>query len=71
VILIKNKNKDKVIPVFSIDLIEELDEIYPVITPEPKMSKDQIMYKAGQRSVIDRLMILKEEAQKEGLEGSG
>jgi myosin-crossreactive antigen len=70
VILIKNKNKDKVIPVFSIDLIEELDEIYPVITPEPKMSKDQIMYKAGQRSVIDRLMILKEEAQKEGLEGS-
>jgi hypothetical protein len=35
------------------------------------MSKDQIMYKAGQRSVIDRLMILKEEAQKEGLEGSG
>lgn len=52
------------------DLIEELDEIYPVLTPKPDMSRDEVMYKAGQRSVIDRLLILKEEAIQEGLEGS-
>lgn len=35
------------------ELINELEENYPPFTPHPTESMNAIMYKAGQRSVVD------------------
>ena len=37
-------------------LIEELDAMYPQFTPYPKDDIARIMYRSGQRSVVDYLL---------------
>lgn len=34
-------------------LIEELEDMYPPLTVDPSMSHELILYRAGQRSVVD------------------
>ena len=34
-------------------LVAELDEKFPIVTPHPKEEISSIMYKAGQRSVVE------------------
>lgn len=34
-------------------LIQQLDEIFPPVNPTPEMTTEQIMYRAGQRSVVE------------------
>ena len=34
-------------------ILAELEEIHPPITPNPDESMEQIMYRSGQRSVVD------------------
>jgi hypothetical protein len=36
-------------------VLKELEEIFPVVTPSPDDSIEQIMYRSGQRSVVDWL----------------
>ena len=36
-------------------IIEELNEIFPPLNPSPSNSMSTIMYKAGQRSVVEWL----------------
>lgn len=44
------------LPLNSGELIKLLDQLYPTITPKPKDSLEHIMYKAGQRNVVDTLL---------------
>ena len=37
-------------------LVDELDELYPLFTPSPKDEDRLIMYRAGQRSVVDYIL---------------
>ena len=37
-------------------LVKELEELYPPITPSPNDSIEQIMYRAGQRSVVEYII---------------
>lgn len=53
------------IPVLSIDLINSLESIYPIVLPIPNSNRDEELYKAGQRSVIDFLLQLLKETQQE------
>jgi len=34
-------------------IVEELDVVYPAVNPTPDMSSEEIMYRSGQRSVIE------------------
>ena len=34
-------------------LLEELEERFPITNPQPGTDLDQIMYRSGQRSVVD------------------
>ena len=34
-------------------ILSELEEIYPATTPTPEDSLEKIMYRSGQRSVVD------------------
>ena len=34
-------------------ILSELEEIYPATTPTPEDSLERIMYRSGQRSVVD------------------
>jgi hypothetical protein len=34
-------------------LIKDLEETFPLVNPHPGMDVDQIMYRAGQRSVVE------------------
>ena len=34
-------------------LIEELEDMYPPLTVDPSMTHEVILYRAGQRSVVD------------------
>ena len=36
-------------------LIEELEDMYPPLTIDPSMAHEVILYRAGQRSVVDYL----------------
>ena len=36
-------------------IIKEMEEIYPPVTPTPDWTDRQIMYRAGQRSVLEWL----------------
>jgi len=49
------------LPSFSIDLIKELDHLYPARNPDIQDSDRLIWFKAGQRSVVDRLLMLQQE----------
>jgi len=51
-ILKKNEND---LPVTTDDLIKFLDKTFPIRTPQPNESLSEIMYRSGQRSVIDFL----------------
>jgi hypothetical protein len=37
-------------------LVDELDELYPLFTPCPTDEDRLIMYRAGQRSVVDYIL---------------
>ena len=34
-------------------ILQQLEEIFPQVNPTPDMTTEQIMYKAGQRSVVE------------------
>jgi hypothetical protein len=34
-------------------ILNQLDSIFPPVNPTPEMTTEQIMYKAGQRSVVE------------------
>ena len=34
-------------------ILNELEEIYPPVTPNPDDTMEKIMYRSGQRSVVD------------------
>ena len=34
-------------------MLQQLDEIFPPVNPSPEMNVEQIMYRAGQRSVVE------------------
>lgn len=36
-----------------VKLLDELEEMYPPLTVDPSMSHELILYRAGQRSVVD------------------
>lgn len=46
------------LPIYSIDLIKALDKIYPLTTPSLTDTEREIFYKAGQRALIDKLIVL-------------
>ena len=48
-------NKDTGLPVKTTDLIKELDKLFPTYNPTPSDNIQNIMFKAGQRSVIEFL----------------
>jgi hypothetical protein len=37
-------------------ILEEMDDIFPPITPTPDWTQSQIMYRSGQRSVVEWLI---------------
>jgi NADPH-dependent 7-cyano-7-deazaguanine reductase QueF len=37
-------------------ILQELEEYYPPITPTPDWTQSQIMYRSGQRSVVEWLI---------------
>tara|TARA_R100000900_G_scaffold117120_2_gene92092 strand:+ start:8273 stop:8440 length:168 start_codon:yes stop_codon:yes gene_type:complete len=37
-------------------LVDELDEVYPLINPTPRDNDKTIMYRAGQRSVVEYIL---------------
>ena len=47
--------KETDLPVKTDDLVEYLDKTFPVRTPHPNESLSDIMYRSGQRSIIDFL----------------
>lgn len=55
------------LPVFSVDLIEQLDKEYPNRWPRLNESEREIWFYAGQRSVVDKLLALKKELENEEL----
>jgi hypothetical protein len=43
------------------ELLEQLEELYPLYNPNPSDSLAKIMYLAGQRSVVEYIYSLKED----------
>jgi len=43
------------------ELLEQLEELYPLYNPNPTDSLAKIMYLAGQRSVVEYIHSLKED----------
>jgi hypothetical protein len=43
------------------ELLEQLEELYPLYNPNPSDPLAKIMYLAGQRSVVDYIYSLKED----------
>ncbi len=43
------------------ELLEKLEELYPLYNPNPSDSLAKIMYLAGQRSVVEYIHSLKED----------
>jgi hypothetical protein len=37
-------------------VLRQLDETFPPVNPTPDMSTEQIMYRAGQRSVVEWIL---------------
>jgi len=50
-------------PIISNDIIEYLDELFPDKCPNVDETEKQIMFKAGQRSVVNHL--IKEKTEQE------
>ena len=42
-------------------LIQEMDETFPPISPTPDQSIEHIMYRSGQRSVVEWILLKLEE----------
>jgi len=56
------------IPMYSIDLVAELDKVYPARPPNLEDSERLIWFKAGQRSVVEALnSSIKEQEETEGI----
>lgn len=55
----------EVIPSLSTDLIKTLSEEYPIVLPNPKSQRESELYAAGQRSVVDYLLTLQAESEKD------
>jgi len=49
-------------------LIQELDETFPPVSPTPDQPIEYIMYRSGQRSVVDWIQLKLEEQN--GMESS-
>ena len=55
------------LPTYSIDLIKELDKLYPPLHPSLTDTDREIWYKAGIRSLIDKLIVLTKDDSEDGL----
>lgn len=44
------------LPIYSADLVKRLNELYPMRNPSPTDAIEDIMFKAGQRSVVESLI---------------
>ncbi len=55
------------LPTYSIDLIKELDKLYPPTHPSLADTDREIWYKAGIRSLIDKLIVLTKDDSEDGL----
>ena len=45
-------------PILQLDInhiLQEMEDIYPPVNPTPEVTTNQIMYRAGQRSVVEWL----------------
>jgi len=42
-------------------MLSQLDEVFPPVNPNPDTSLEQIMYRAGQRSVVEWIQQQQEE----------
>ena len=42
-------------------MLQQLDEIFPPVNPTPEMSVEQIMFRSGQRSVVEWIKQQQEE----------
>jgi len=63
----RKKNKDlSKIPFISKELVESLDMRFPEQSPEVNWSVNEIMFKAGQRSVV-RFLLTELELQQENI----
>tara|TARA_Y100001970_G_scaffold51513_1_gene65153 strand:- start:3981 stop:4163 length:183 start_codon:yes stop_codon:yes gene_type:complete len=48
-------------------ILAELEENFPPVTPNPKDSMQRIMYRSGQRSVVEWLVRRMEQVRSDGL----
>ena len=48
-------------------ILEELEENFPPTTPNPEDSMQKIMYRSGQRSVVEWLVRRMEQVRSDGL----
>jgi hypothetical protein len=55
------------LPTYSIDLIKELDKLYPPLHPSLTDTDREIWFKAGIRSLIDKLIVLTKDDSEDGL----
>jgi hypothetical protein len=55
------------IPAYSVDLIKELDTAYPNKHPNLDDSERMVWFKAGQRSVVNKLLQLLDEGAESGI----
>lgn len=53
------------LPTFSVDLIDELNRIYPERSPNPKDSDREIWIKAGKRELVRNLLERKKQLEAE------
>jgi hypothetical protein len=56
------------LPVYSKDLIAELDKLYPQRCPDINMPERSIWWTAGQRQLVDGLILRLQEAEENSLE---
>lgn len=54
------------IPLHAYDLIDDLNEAYPEKAPDPEDSEREIWMKAGERRLINRLLVIKQREEDEG-----
>ena len=54
------------IPTYAIDLIKELNKSYPNKHPNLSDTEREVLFKAGQRSVVDALLSIAQDQQEEG-----
>lgn len=53
------------LPLYSVDLIKQLDKDIPHETPSLSEPERAIFYRAGQRDLVDRLLILSQQSVEE------